>query len=183
MTNFFINNEINKKKEIEELEFGNFLHELYYYLLEKHENDENKFILDFLQVVKNCSDCQVYKVGRYTQSVTDYIFWKSSEFYLKTMREFVACELTGSEFVDMILYTIINDRRRVSRLLDDFKAQSILEFSSNHYKFGNVVSDLELALEAFDDEPEEDDELYLTENDLRDVVKLALIEVEKYFND
>jgi site-specific recombinase XerC len=37
------------------------------------------------------------------------------------MRKFVACELNGSEFVDMILYKIINDRRRASFLQKDFQ--------------------------------------------------------------
>ena len=180
---FFDNNENNKKELIEALEFYYFLHEIYYYLLEKQENSDNKFILDFLKVVGNYYNWQYYKIKNYSQALYDHIFWKSSEFYLKSMRKFVACELSGSEFVDMILYKIINDRRRASLLQKDFKKQSILELNSNHYQFRKIISDLEFVLEAFDEEPEEDDVDYVTEDDLRGAVKRALVEVEKYFND
>lgn len=180
---FFDNNKINRQELIEGLKFFYFLRETYNYLLKKQGNSENKFILGFLQVVKNCYDWQAYKINGYRQSLEDYIFWKSSKFYLKAIKKFLACELTKSEFINLMLDRIIYDRNRVLVLSQDFKKQSIIKLSSNHSQFGKIVSDLEFVLQTFNEEPNNYDVDYLTESDLRDVIKRALTEVEKYFTD
>jgi Fe-S-cluster formation regulator IscX/YfhJ len=46
-----------------------------------------------------------------------------------------------------------------------------------------IILNLILPLEAFDDEPEEGGENYFTEEILREGVKLALIDMEKYFKN
>ena len=113
----------------------------------------------------------------------DSVFWESWEFYREIMIKFVAGELNGSEFVDQTLYSILSDKKEAQSLEEDFQRQITLELDSKSFQFLKIILNLQLPVEAFDDEPEEDDENYFTEEKLREGVKLVLIAMEKYFKD
>lgn len=114
----------------------------------------------------------------------DHIFWQSADFYRESMEKFVKGEINGSEFVDLILYTILHDKRRARTLKRDVKKQALLQLDENHYEFGTIISNLTLSLESYEADAETDDNLiyYITEEGLRIIVKDVLSKVQKYFN-
>ena len=170
----------DRKKSIESLEFFFFLGDLYLSLLEKNDT-ENSFIQEFLGVIASNYSWQYYKIKNYATSLKDYVFWESSEFYLKSMQKFVSHELTGAEFVNEFFFKILNDRKEYSILQKDFKRQAKLELNPKSYQFSEIIDNFYLALEAFDSEPEPGDSGFLTEDQLRQIVKDVLPRVEKYF--
>lgn len=97
------------------------------------------------------------------------------------MQKFVAGQWNGSEFVNQILYQIIADRIESWDLEKDYQKQQTIELNSKNFQFSRILLNLELPLEAFDNDPNEDDSDYLTEDELREIVQRALIEIEKYF--
>jgi len=107
----------------------------------------------------------------------------SSKFYLETMQKFVSQELSGEEFVTRIFFRILNDRKESSILEKDFQKQKRLELNPKIFQFSEIIDNLYLPLEAFDEEPEVGDSACLTEDQLRQVVKNVLPKVEKYFID
>ena len=64
----------------------------------------------------------------------------------------------------------------INILQKNFKKQKLNPIST-------IISNLDLALEAFDEEKELDDSIHLTEDQLRQIVKNILPKVEKYFID
>lgn len=181
---FLSNDPQNRKQIIEELEFFYYLHESYYHLLEKNGENTNPLISDFLEVLYDSLNWQSYKVQNYCQALFDHIFWQSADFYRESMEKFVKGEINGSEFVDLILYTILHDKRRARTLKRDVKKQALLQLDENHYEFGTIISNLTLSLESYEADAETDDNLiyYITEEELRIIVKDVLSKVQKYFN-
>ena len=80
-------------------------------------------------------------------------------------------------------FNILNNRKESSILKKDFKRQAILELNPKICQFSEIIDNLYLALEAFDEEPEVGNLAFLTEDPLRQVVKDILPKVEKYFID
>ena len=70
------------------------------------------------------------------------------------MRKFVFQELSGSEFVNLILYQILNDKKELNCLKKDFKRQKKLKLNTKIFQFLIIISDIVLALEAFNKEPQ-----------------------------
>ena len=99
------------------------------------------------------------------------------------MQKFVSHELSGVEFVKIIFFKILNDRKESSILKKDFKRQARLELNPKIFQFSEIIDNLYLALEAFDEEPEVLDSACLTEDQLHQVVKDVLPKMEKYFID
>ena len=97
------------------------------------------------------------------------------------MQKFVSHELTGREFVDHFYFKLLNDIDEANLLTKDLKKQETLELNPKSYQFSKIISDFYFALEAFDDEPEPGDSSFLSENQLRQIVKDVLPRVEKYF--
>ena len=71
-------------------------------------------------------------------------------------------------------------KKRYRILETEFEKQETLELNPEIFQFSKVIKNLEDALEAFSEEP--DPELpYLTEDQLREIVKDHLPKVRKYF--
>lgn len=170
----------DRKKSIESLEFFFFLGDLHLSLLKKNDT-ENSAIKEFIDVINSHYSWQYYKIHHYATSLRDHVFWESSEFYLKSMQKFIFHELTGAEFVSEFFFKILNDRKEYSILEKDFKRQAKLELNPKSYQFSEIIDNFYLALEAFDEEPEAEDSGFLTEDQLRQIVKDVLPRVEKYF--
>ena len=179
ISRFSNSNPANRKKLMEELEFLHFLDKLYSDLVTKNGKSKNSRISDFLEVIEDAYAWQEYKIEDYIQALFDHVFWQSSEHYRTSMEKFVVAEVDASEFVGLILYDILNDRGRAEDLEKDFKKQFILNLDAEHYQFGTIISDLVLVLEGYDDNEEI---RYVTEEELRDVVKTVLSLIQKYFN-
>lgn len=86
-------------------------------------------------------------------------------------------------YIQFYLIKNLSDKKEAQSLEEDFQSQLTLELDSKSFQFSKIILNLQLPIEAFDDEPEEDDENYFTEEKLREGVKLALIDMEKYFKD
>lgn len=173
----------DRNQSIEWLEFFYCLAEVVNYLRVKYGKSNNILILNFRKLLEWCCSCLASQVDDYAQSLTDYVFWKSRHFYLESMQKFVAGKLNGSEFVDQVLYSILSDKKEAQSLEEDFQSQLTLELDSKSFQFSKIILNLQLPVEGFDNEPEEDDENYFTEEKLREGVKLTLIDMEKYFKD
>ena len=173
----------DRKQSIESLEFFFLLHDFYLHLLKKKEetNPKNSAINEFVDAIKNYDRWQFYRIKNYVDSLRDYVFWQYREFYLREMQKFVSHELTGREFVDHFYFKLLNDIDEANLLKKDFKKQETLELNPKSYQFSKIISDFYFALEAFDDEPEPGDSSFLSENQLRQIVKDVLPRVEKYF--
>ena len=109
----------SKKESIESLEFFYCLAEVVNYLQSKYGKSNNILILNFIKFLEWCRSCFSSQVEDYAQSLTDYIFWQSREFYRESLRKFVASELSGSEFVDRVLYSILSDKKEAQSLEED----------------------------------------------------------------
>ena len=175
--------EKSKEESSELLEFFYCLAEVVNSLKIKYRKSNNILIVNFIKLLEWCRSWLSTQVEDYAQSLTDYIFWQSRQFYLENMRKFVAGELSGSEFVDRVLYSILSDKKEAQSLEENFHDQLTLELDSKSFQFSKIILNLQLPIEAFDDEPEEDNGKYFTEEELREGVKFALIDMEKYFKD
>jgi hypothetical protein len=107
------------------------------------------------------------------------------------MEKFVAEELSGLEFVNRVYYTILANKKDSKILETDFERQATLELNSEIFQFSKVIGDFEFVLSIFDEEPEidEDEEpeigqsSFLTEDQLREIIKKELPKIQKYFID
>jgi hypothetical protein len=107
------------------------------------------------------------------------------------MEKFAAGELSGLEFVNRVYYTILADKKDSKILETDFERQATLELNSEIFQFSKVIGDFEFVLSIFDEEPEidEDEEpeigqsSFLTEDQLREIIKKELPKIQKYFID
>lgn len=142
----------------------------------KKNDTENSEIKEFIDLIKSHYSWQYYKIHHYATSLKDYVFWESSDFYLKSMQKFVSHELTGTEFYSQLFFKILNDRKEYSILQKDFKSQAKFKLNPKCYQFAEIIDNFYLALEAFDKEPED-----LTEDQLRQIVKDVLPRGKKYF--
>jgi hypothetical protein len=179
MTNYLY---YDRRKSIELLEYYFFLTETYSLLLEKNRSG-NILIQEFLDSLENHPYWELRKVEGYLVTLDDYLFWQSREISLEGMENFVAQKWNASEFQNAVYYTLIEDIRESVILEKDFKKQESLELNPEIFQFSKIISDLELALEAFSEEPEDDDLIYLTEDQLREVVKEVFPKVRKYFTN
>lgn len=68
----------DRKQHIESLEFFFFLGDLYSHVLEKQEktNPHNTAINAFSDAIKSYYCWQFYRIDNYSNSLSDYIFWK-----------------------------------------------------------------------------------------------------------
>lgn len=147
--------------------------DFYIHLLKKKEkmNSKNSAINEFIDVIKSYSRWQYYRIKDYSNSLKDYVFWKYREFYLEEMQK----------FVDHFYFKLLNDIDEANLLKEDFQKQEALELNPKSYQFSKIISDFYFALEAYDEKPEPDDSNFLSENELRQLVKDVLPRVEKYF--
>lgn len=175
--------EDDKQESIEALQFFFFLEKIYFSLLEKNANaNRNTFIQEFIETLGKNYYWQSYKIRNYLTTLNDYVFWQSSEIYLTSMKKFVCHELDVQEFVDTILYKILDDQQEANVLEKDFEKQATLKLNPKIFQFSKIISNLELTLLAFNEEPEVDD-IYLTENQLRQIIKNVLLKLKPYFTD
>lgn len=172
--------EKSRKESIELLEFFYCLAEVVNYLQSKYGKSNNILIVNFIKFLEWCCSCLSSQVEDYAQSLTDYIFWQSREFYLESMRKFVSGELSGSEFVDRVLYPILSDKKKAQSLEEDFHRQVTIELDSKSFGFSKILLNLQLPVEGFDEDPEES---FFTEEELREGVQLALLDMENYFKN
>ena len=168
----------SRKESIELLEFFYCISDVQSYLVTDYGKSKNILIVNFLNLLEWSSSWYFSQVKNYCQSLTDYVFWQSRNFYLESLRKFVAGELNASEFVDRVLYPILSNKREADDLKREFYRQVNLDLDSKSFEFSKILLALILPLEGFDEEPEES---FFTEEELREGVKLALKEMEKYF--
>ena len=137
-------------------------------------------IQEFLDSLNNHRYWQLRKVEDYLVTLHDYVFWQSREIYLESMEKFVARKWNGSEFVNTVYYFLLSYQRKSYILETEFEKQETLELDPEIFQFSKVIKNLEDALEGLSEEP--DPELpYLTEDQLREIVKDHLPKVQKYF--
>ena len=91
--------EKSKKESIESLGFFYCLAEVVNYLQSKYGKSNNILIVNFIKLLEWCRSCLLSQVEDYEQSLTDYIFWQSREFYLESMRKFVAVCLNAGAYI------------------------------------------------------------------------------------
>jgi hypothetical protein len=186
--------EDNRKQSIQSLQFLFFLKDFYFSLLKKSDTEnirENILIQEFVEAVGKNYYWQLYKISDYRTLLRDFVFWESSQIYLTNMEKFAAGELSGLEFVNRVYYTILADKKDSKILETDFERQATLELNSEIFQFSKVIGDFEFVLSIFDEEPEidEDEEpeigqsSFLTEDQLREIIKKELPKIQKYFID
>lgn len=183
--------EDNRKQSIQSLQLFFFLHDVYFSLLQKTDTEniqENILIQEFVEAVGKNYYWQLYKISDYLTLLHDFVFWESRQIYLTNMEKFAAEELSGSEFVNRVYYTILSDTKESKILETDFEKQATLELNPEIFQFSKVIRDFELVLSIcdFDEEPEidEDEEAsFLTEDKLRAIIKKELPKIQKYFID
>jgi hypothetical protein len=186
--------EDNRKQSIQSLQFLFFLKDFYFSLLKKTDTEnirENILIQEFVEAVGKNYYWQLYKISDYRTLLRDFVFWESRQIYLTNMEKFAAGELSGLEFVNRVYYTILADKKDSKILETDFERQATLELNSEIFQFSKVIGDFEFVLSIFDEEPEidEDEEpeigqsSFLTEDQLREIIKKELPKIQKYFID
>jgi len=186
--------EDNRKQSIQSLQFLFFLKDFYFSLLKKTDTEnirENILIQEFVEAVGKNYYWQLYKISDYRTLLRDFVFWESRQVYLTNMEKFAAGELSGLEFVNHVYYTILADKKDSKILETDFERQATLDLNSEIFQFSKVIGDFEFVLSIFDEEPEidEDEEpeigqsSFLTEDQLREIIKKELPKIQKYFID
>ena len=181
----------NRKQCIRLLEFFKFMSNLYFPLVNEYGESDNSLILEFLKVVEGFYKRDSKTVIAYNQALQDFIFWQSKEFYRETMQKFVVGELNALEFAEEFSDRLLAEQVKSKRLSTDFKQQADIELNSKSFQFSKIILDFELILEGYQDEMqqlEEDDEfsendLSFTEDSIKEGVRRALAEIDKYFVD
>jgi hypothetical protein len=74
------------------------------------------------------------------------------DFYLESLRKFVAGQLNASEFVDRVLYPILSNKREADDLKREFSRQVNLDLDSKSFEFSKILLALILPLEGFDED-------------------------------
>lgn len=97
------------------------------------------------------------------------------------MQKCVTCKLNGFEFVNQVLDQILTDWEEAKSLEKDFQKQESIALDSKNFKFW----DIRFTLEAFQEGETEDEDYssYFSEEEIREWIKCALIEIENYFKD
>ena len=181
----------SRKQSIESLEFLYFLQELFFSLLGKYGKSTNPLIIDFLKVLEGFYSWESKKIGAYGQALTDVVFWKSKEFYRETMQKFVVGELNALEFAQEFSDRLLAEKAESNILLEDFQKQADIELNPKSFQFSKIILDFELLLEVYQNEMEQlevgdqfsENDLSFTENSLKEAVRCALEEVNRYFAD
>lgn len=179
--------EDSRSQSIESLEFFSFISKIYFSLV-KENDSENPQIEAFIDVIGKDYYWQSFKNRNYIRSLKDYVFWQSGKIYLENMKKFVAQECSTTDFAATVYFLIRSDRKNSECLIKDFEKQARLELNPKTFQFSKIISDFEFILEDFalrealnltDDDGLPD----LTDDELRQIVKKVLPEVEKYFTD
>jgi hypothetical protein len=172
--------EDNRKHSIQSLQFLFFLKDFYFSLLQKSDT-ENILIQEFVEAIGKNYYWHLYKISDYLTLLSDFVFWESREVYLTSMEKFAAGELSGSEFVNTVYYTILADKRESTTLETDFEKQARLELNPEIFQFSKIIKDFEFVLSIFDEEEPEISSI--TEDELRAIIKKELPKIQKYFID
>lgn len=123
------------------------------YLVTDYGKSKNILIVNFLNLLELSSSWYFSQVKNYCQSLIDYVFWQSRDFYFESLRKFVAGELNASEFVNRVLYPILSNKREADDLKREFSRQVNLDLDSKSFEFSKILLALILPLEGFDEEP------------------------------
>ena len=131
------------------------------------------------------------KIGAYGQALTDFVFWKSKEFYRETMQKFVVGELNALEFAQEFSDRLLAEKAELNILLEDFQKQADIELNPKSSSKSKIILDFELLLEVYQDEMEQlelgdqfsENDLSFTENSIKEGVRRALEEINRYFAD
>lgn len=183
-----------KKREesIESLEFFYVLQDLFKYLTQKYENNNNSLIIDFIKTINDLTSWEFRKTRGYSQALTDSVFWESREFYRQTMIEFLAGKLNGLEFTTIFWDRLSVEKAKSENLEKNFKKQNSIELNSKSFQFSKIILAFDLLLYSYqseiedlntEDEVSDNDNLRIREDYIREHVKLALEEINKYFMD
>ena len=156
----------NRNQYIESLEFFDFLQKLFLSLRGTYGKSTNPLILEFLKLIEGFYSWESKKSYPYIQVLTDQVFWRSSKFYLETMRKFVGDELNALEFTQEFSDRLLADRKEANNLLEDFQKQANIEFDPTIFEFSKIILDFELLLEIYQNEVEELKTGESSENDL-----------------
>lgn len=113
------------------------------------KDSENSLIQEFINIVGNNYYWQFYKIQNYVTSLRDHIFWKSSEIYLESIKKFVSCECSVSDFASTVFFLILNDKNKSEFLIKDFEKQATLELNPKNFRFSKIISNFDLISEAF----------------------------------
>lgn len=87
--------------------------------------------------------------------MTDFVFWKSKEFYRETMQKFVVGELNALEFAKEFLDRLLAQKAELNILLEDFQKQADIELNPKSFQFSKIILNFELLLEVYQNEMEE----------------------------
>ena len=172
-----------RETQSEVAEFVYFFTDFQHYLKINYGTSKNVLIIHFLKLVDWCWKWQVNQTKDYFQLLTDYIFWESRDYYRDNLEKFVAGELNGVQIVNGVLYPLLSNIREAQDFTENFKGQQKIELDPKSFQFSKIITELQFPLEAFDDEPEEDDYGFLTEEELREIMKVVLKDMEKYFKN
>jgi hypothetical protein len=130
-------------------------------------NDQGKSLIDE-------SEKKYMQLLDYARRQNDHIYWENRKQYLKVMKDFVNNRFRGIEFENKFFKMF-----RGSKLLKtDFERLSTLEPNSKSEGFSKFIGGLISDCEVFEPEAEEGDEY--NEKWLKDSVKDALLQSQKY---
>lgn len=195
MKNLTYMNMYNFKKtraeSIESLQFYYFIKKVFRPLLSQYRNSSNSLILDFLKELEALYAWEYRKIEGYLQALQDSVFWESREFYRHTMVKFVNGEFTVLEFSQEFFNRLLIDQDKANDLVKDFKKQADIELNPKSFQFSNIILSFEIMLEVYPNEMEDfetkdqvpENDLSFKEDLIREEVKIALEEVNKYFTD
>ena len=178
--NFF---QKSRKDNMESLEFSYVLIDTHLYLFSRYQKSKNPLVINFLKVISWCSSWYLEQVNDYVESLRDYISWPKRDYYRENLQKFLAGELGSSDFVNQVLYPILSDKREARDLETNFYQQAKIDLDPKSFGFSKIIWNLQLILEGFNENPTEQDDSIITEEELREAVKLALVEINKYFSD
>ena len=106
------------------------------------------------------------------------------------MRKFVDGELNALEFAQEFSDQLLADREEANDLLENFRKQANIELNPNSFEFSDIILDLRLVLELYQDEVKDLETGELSENDLSlkpdamlEAVKCAFEKINKYFKN
>lgn len=178
--NFF---QKSRNENMKLLEFSYVLIDTRTYLFSRYQKSKNPLVLNFLKVIDWCCSWYLGQVNHYVESLRDYVSWPKRHYYRENLQKFIACELSGSDFVNQVLYPILFDKREARDLETNFYQQAKIDLDPKSFGFSQIIWNLQLILEGFNDNPTEEDKSLITEEELRKAVKLALKSMNKYFSD
>lgn len=165
----------DREESIQLLQYYYFLKDLHNDLL-KNADMDNPLIQDFLAVIQKDFLSYSTQIADYKTMLSDYIFISKGKIYLEILQKFVLEELSGTEFVDIILPQFYESLTDSLYLQMDFKRQVTLQLRPEIFRFSVIIGDyLFIMVKAFDQGK-------ITEVNLREVIKEDILpKVKKYF--